>query len=239
MAKILKSQLNKGLSEKTEKPSIWNNPNFWCALSVVISLLTASWLAFTSYRMNLSPFQPELSIGNPFLTRTEDEKKENYSMCPIIPIEFANVGARPGTVRDIVLVISAGKWKALLHAEAFSKSFGTAALTENNREVFHPFMLNAKERLFKNILFNISGQPKGWKSPAVKNGELLPFGTYTFKLYLNAGASNELRLISKKTYTLPKNIIASLATSNGQPYVPFDDSTVNARESLESDLSSS
>lgn len=236
MARILKS-LNKELPEKPEKVHLWNNSNFWSAAAVIISLLTASWLAFTSYRTAFSPFQAELAIGNPFLTRCEDEKKENYCMCPIIPIEFVNVGARPGTVRDIVLVVAAGHWKALLHAEAFSKSFGTAALTENNREVFHPFMLNGKERLFKNILFNISSQPKGWKSPAVKNGELLPFGTYSFKLYLNAGPINKLRLISKKTYTLPDSIIASLATNNGQPYVPFDESTINAREHLESDLS--
>ena len=212
------------------------NPVFWSATAVFISLLVAGWTGYTNYKAAFSPFQAELSVGHPLFVRSNDEKGENYCLTPIVPIEFANVGAKPGSVRDVVVIVSAGNWKVLLQAEAFSKSFGADALTDDKREIFHPFMLNAKERLFKTLIFNPSVQPKGWKPALIKNGELLPDGPYLFKFYLNSGVTNRLRLVTERTYAVPKDVLAGLATGKGRPYVPFDDATIKGRRSLGEEL---
>lgn len=213
------------------------NPIFWSAIAVFISLLAASWTGYTNYKTAFSPFHVELAVGHPAFVRSNDEKGENYCMTPIIPIEFANVGATPGSIRDVVVIVSAGNWKVLLQAEAFSKSFGANALTEEQREIFHPFMLNAKERLFKTLIFNPSVQPRGWKPALIRNGELLPDGPYLFKFYLNSGSVNRLRLVCERSYAVPENILVGLANGKGRPYVPFDEATIKARKSLEEELS--
>jgi len=213
------------------------NPMFWSAAAVFISLLAAGWTIYTNYKAAFSPFEVELAIGHPIFARSTDEKGENYCLTPVVPIEFANVGATPGSVRDLVITVSAPNWKVLLQAEAFCKSFDASALTDANREMFHPFMLNAKERLFKNILFNPSAQPKGWTPNLIKNGKPFPEGPYLFRFYINAGTTNNLRLVAEKTYIIPKNVLAYFVTGQGHPCIPLDDATIKAKESLLQELS--
>jgi hypothetical protein len=211
--------------------------NFWTVAAVVISLLSAAFAAYSTYRTTLSPFDLRIAVGHPLMGRSTDEKNEHYSLTPIIPVEFLNLGAKAGEVRDIVIVVSTGSSKWLLQGELFCKTFGVEAMREEFREVIHPFVLNGKERLFKSILFNPGKQPESWKVPMMKPNEPLPDGTYIFDFYVNAGDNNRLRLVSTKKYNMPKDIVLQIATNKGGVYFPFDDSLVHARQSFEDTLS--
>ena len=211
--------------------------NYWTIAAVAISLLSFGLAAYATYRTTFSPFDLKISIGHPLMGKSTDAKKERYSLTPIIPVEFLNLGSKSGEVREIVIVVSAGSSRWLLQAEFFCKEFGINAMREEYREVAHPFVLNGNERIYKSILFNPSKQPKRFTVPMMKLNEPLPEGTYVFEFYVNAGDSNQLQLITTKKYNMPKDIVLQLATDKGGVYFPFDESLVASRKSFEESLS--
>lgn len=214
-----------------------NKVNYLAVAAFVISLLSAAWTVYSSYRTDFSAFDLRMTVGHPMMAKSSDAKNELYSLTPIIPLEFLNLGAKAGEVRDIVIVVSAGSARWLLQAELICKTFSEEAMKEEFREVVHPFILNGKERLFRSILFNPGGQPIGYMVPMMRPNESLPEGTYVFEYYVNAGDDNELKLVAVKKYDMPKNIVKELAMDKGGTYLPFDESMVEARETLEQKLS--
>lgn len=211
--------------------------NYWTMAAVIISLLSAGFTAYSTYRTNLSPFDLRLSIGYPLMGRTFDEKKEHYSLTPIINVEFLNTGAKAGEIKDIIVVVKAGSSKWWLQSAYFCKTSGMEVMKEEFREAFHPFILGGKERLSRNILFHPVVQSEPWKAPMRKPNEALPSGTYTFDFYVNAGGKNSLHWVMKKKYEMRNQIVQGLARDNGGSYFLFDDSLIEARKSFEETLS--
>ncbi|MGC8491487.1 MAG: hypothetical protein ACP5SH_07095 [Syntrophobacteraceae bacterium] len=212
--------------------------SFWTVAAVVISLVSLGWTAYTNYKLFFAAFRVTLGIGSPAFTVCNRKEDGTYSLCPIVPIEFINVGAKPGLVRDVMLFVSveARPLKSLLQPVAFCTSFGQGALDEVGREPFRPFALNTGERLVKNILF-YPGEDAGESNPLqIKGRDSLPDGLYRFEFYLNTEAENRLSLVCDRTYYVPKEVVDSLA-ADGPMYIPTDKSTVDARMALKKAIS--
>ncbi|HQP31062.1 MAG TPA: hypothetical protein PLB81_07015 [Deltaproteobacteria bacterium] len=210
----------------------WKDQVFWTAAAVIVASIAAIWTGYVNYKLSLSSFKVNMGAGNPAFTTCIDKEKGTYSLCPIVPLEFVNVGAKPGLVNDVMLVVSTGQWKSKLIPIAFAPSFGQEALDENRREVFHPFALNAKERLFKNVIFYPGQDPGELNSLQMNRGQLLPEGNYNFEFYLNTDADNKLKLVYAETYYVPKEVVNNLAIGIGPMYIPTGESIVRARKVL-------
>jgi len=219
-----------------KKGPLWKSQVFWTALAVIISSLAAGFTGYATYQVSLSSFHLRIGAGNPAFTTCNDKEKGTYSLCPIIPIEFINTGAKAGMVKDVVLVMSAGQWKSVLQPVAFPKSFGQEALSENGREAFHPFALNARERLFRNLLFYPGADPEESNPLQMRRDQSLSVGSYRFEVYVSTDTDTELELAFADTYYVPKDVVDGL-TGTGPMFIPTGESVVHARRVLKEKLS--
>ena len=198
----------------------------------IIALLISGFLAWKNY---LSHFNIKVFCGNPRL-EPMPVKLENGAtimrFSPILPLYYANTGARDGVITDIILVVESGQNNWLFQPFFYTKytiqtgsTFGKKLTEESSNEPFYPIHLAGKSKIYKPIAFALTQHehfPFG-------NNPLLD-GNYKFTVRtLEVGKEDyETKLVFN--ISLNKEKIADL--SKGSILIPFLEEIKNKRQQL-------
>lgn len=150
----------------------------------------------------------------------------------ILPLYFANAGARDGAISDIVLIVKSEKNTWLFQPFFYTKyslqtesALGKKLTEDTSNEPFYPLHLAGKSTVYKSIVF------------ALAKHEKFPFGTnpllrgkYNFEI--RTLEANKKNYKTKLVFNITLNEEQIKGLSNGAHLIPFLDEIKEKRQEL-------
>lgn len=206
--------------------------------SIVISIVALIVSGIVAWKNYLAPFRLSVYSGNPRLEPLPCKLngREVIRFVVVLPLSFVNKGAHDGVIKDIVLTVCSEQNAWLFYPGFYCKySVSTEAtlgekLTEDpSNEPFYPVHLQAKETLYKPIVFFPISDNK--KFPLGDN-PLLP-GKYAFQVSSLEGGKKDYEVKHKFHITLREEEIPKFTSLAPPIYlIPFIDEVKDKRQTL-------
>lgn len=209
-------------------------------ISIIISSIAIILSVFTLWYRFLSPFKPQFNLGAPMLSLDEfskDKDRVTFTLDFLFPVSIANSGTKGGTIKEIVIIVTAGDLKWILVPLNFAQEFGLSAFSEGKREIYHPLYINAKEEIYKNIIFKLIPMREKFLAPfvtevveeiemATEAGDIrrvqvlkeqkgsIPSGIYKFQFYISWGSSTKLKHLKTRKMNLKEDDVKLILSHN-------------------------
>ncbi|MBI4286127.1 MAG: hypothetical protein HY670_09595 [Chloroflexi bacterium] len=184
---------------------------------IAISTVALFLSGYTLYAVHLKPFQLKLEVGSPMLTNMKhSEVDEKYSLALILPITMINIGARGGSIKDILIKLSTANtaypfW--YLHPYFFATEYSEKALKETGRQIaIGSIYLQSKERQHRNIVF--SPMHERTNIPLYPPDKpVLPFGEYTMTVFALDCSRSQHRKMEEVSFNFTQEMLSSFSRS--------------------------
>jgi hypothetical protein len=207
--------------------------------SITISIIALVVSGIVAWKNYLAPFKLSLHSGAPRLERCPVKLIDGRTVMRfvvVLPLYFINEGAHDGTISDIVLIVHSGQNAWLFYPAFYCKynvstepTLGMMLTKDKSNEPFYPPHLQAKETLYKPIVFPPVGDSK--KFPLGDN-PLLP-GKYTFQVMILETLKKDYEVKLTFHITLSEEKISEFESSPSLTcLIPFIDDVQNKRQLL-------
>jgi len=202
------------------------------AIAITISGILSGILAWKNY---FSPFNVKIYCGNPRLEPMPQRFKDGSTVMrfsAILPLYFANTGAREGVINDIVLIVNSDQNEWLFQPFFYTKygiktepTFGKNIFDDPFNEPFYPIHLAGKSKVYKSIAF------------ALLKHERFPFGTnplvagnYNFAVRTLEAGKEEYE--TKLVFNIDLNDERVANLSKGNIVIPFLKEITDKRQQI-------
>ena len=198
-------------------------------VSIVFSASSLGFSCYTWHSTTQSPAKFSYEFSLPILSYTSytsyDSDPNNLYFSPIIPINIVNSGAKVGVIYDFRLVVKNSEDSKLyiLQPTYYCDKYSISTLSEENKEVFHPLLIQGKEDTYKIVLFLKS---KDNLKPWTISDSVPDKGTWTFEYYVLTNNTSKYELIKTQSFVLTRDQL------QGGNWIPDDIEKINANKRL-------